>query len=339
LASITKRGDKQYHVRVRVKGFGVRCKTLASREEAGKWAAKVESETLHGVFVPQDELDRTTLAQALDRYAREVTPTKKGACTEQRRIAQLKRHSLAARYIASIRSVDLARYRDERLHAGIGANTIRLELALLSHVFEVARKDWGMESLTNPVKSIRKVSLPAGRERRLVDDEEARLLGYCEDTKNLRLKCAIQLAIATGMRRGELVGLRWSNIDLQRKVAVLPDTKNGTTRRVPLSSKAVTALVAIPKRDDDRVIAVHPDWLTWQFQVACSALGIDGLRFHDLRHEAVSRLFERGLNMMEVASVSGHKSLSMLKRYTHLRAEDLAAKLGVTIPRQSRGPA
>src|SRR5581483_8194687 len=100
LASITKRGERQYHVRVRVKGFGVRCKTLASREEARKWAAKVESEMLHGVVVPQDERDRTTLAEALDRYGREVTPAKKGACTEQRRIAQLRRHPLAARYIA-----------------------------------------------------------------------------------------------------------------------------------------------------------------------------------------------------------------------------------------------
>lgn len=138
----------------------------------------------------------------------------------------------------------------------------------------------------------------------------------------------MRLALETAMRRGELVALRWENIDLEDRVATLRDTKNGDRRDVPLSSTAVEVLRGVGPRECGPVFSVHPDNVTLRFREACRAKGIKGLRFHDLRHEATSRLFERGLNVVEVSAITGHKSLQMLKRYTHLKAKDLARRLG-----------
>jgi integrase len=134
------------------------------------------------------------------------------------------------------------------------------------------------------------------------------------------------------MRRSELIGLRWADVDIRRRVARLNDTKNGESREVPLSTRAKAALEALQPHARDsktRVVGwIHPDVVTWEFAQACKSCGIVGLRWHDLRHEATSRLFERGLALAEVAAVTGHRSWAMLRRYTHLRSESLVDKLG-----------
>ncbi|MGC9208169.1 site-specific integrase, partial [Acidithiobacillus sp.] len=138
----------------------------------------------------------------------------------------------------------------------------------------------------------------------------------------------VQFAIETGMRRSEICGLRWENVNLAGKVALLPDTKNGKARNVPLSSAAVAVLSALPRRLSGGVWDVKEDTVTQAFARCCRRAVIEDLHFHDLRHEATSRFFEKGLNPMQVAAITGHKTLQMLKRYTHLRAEDLAKMLG-----------
>ena len=138
----------------------------------------------------------------------------------------------------------------------------------------------------------------------------------------------MQVAVETAMRRGEICDLRWENVNLAGRVALLPDTKNGTVRRVPLSSVALGVLAALPRRLDGLVWDVKVDTVTRSFERACRRAAITGLTFHDLRHEATSRLFEKGFNPMEVSAITGHKTLQMLKRYTHLRAEDLAKRMG-----------
>lgn len=142
------------------------------------------------------------------------------------------------------------------------------------------------------------------------------------------MRAIIQLAVETGMRRGELVKMKCKDIDYHSRTVSLYDTKNGEDRVVPLSTSAIAVLKSLPARIDGGVFGIHPDTVSKRFMRACRVADIQDLRFHDLRHEAVSRLFEKGLNPMEVAAVSGHKTLQMLKRYTHLRAEDLAKKLG-----------
>jgi integrase len=138
----------------------------------------------------------------------------------------------------------------------------------------------------------------------------------------------ITWAIETAMRRGEITAMRWEHVDQRPRVLLIPETKNGTARRVPLSKAALAVLDALPRRIDGLVWGVQPNTISQAFEQVCEAAGIEGLTFHDLRHEATSRLFEKGLNPMEVAAITGHKTLQMLKRYTHLRAEDLVNRLG-----------
>ena len=164
-----------------------------------------------------------------------------------------------------------------------------------------------------------------GRDRRLKANELDDILRASESEELGRV---VQLVLETAMRRGEISTLRWENIDLKNKSILLRDTKNGDTRPVPLSSRAIKLLKALPRRIDGGVFGMLPDSITRAFDRACQRAGVEHLRFHDLRHEATSRLFEKGLNPMEVASITGHKTLQMLKRYTHLKVEDLARKLG-----------
>jgi integrase len=331
MATIRKRGPYQWEVRIRKKGYPAQSKTLESKKDAEDWAHDIESEMRRGVFVCRKEAENTTLTEALDRYAKEITVNKKGAPQELLRIKAWKHLPLSQRFLATLRSVDFAQYRDNRQTQGKSPSTIRLELAIISHLFNIARKEWGMESLSNPVQAIRLSPTGRPRDRRLQGDEEERLLTACAASRSAALKEIVIIAIETGMRLGELLALRWPEIDTEKCVAHLPDTKNGESRNVPLSTRAIAALRHRPRSTNDE--RVFFEWKnSWSFESSwrrtLQRSKIENFHFHDLRHEATSRLFEKGLNIMEVASITGHKDLKMLKRYTHLRAEDLAAKLG-----------
>jgi integrase len=193
-----------------------------------------------------------------------------------------------------------------------------------------------MESLTNPVDLVKgqRPKLPGGRDRRLVDDELPRLLAAAHAYGG-EIGPLITWAIETAMRRGEIAAMRWDHLDRtphaggnEARVLLIPETKTGTPRRVPLSTAALGVLDSLPRRMDGRVWSMRPDSISQAFERVCGAAGIEGLTFHDLRHEATSRLFEKGLNPMQVAAITGHKTLQMLKRYTHLKAEDLVGMLG-----------
>lgn len=353
MASIRKRGALQWEARVRRAGYPLQSVTCESRAQAEAWARSIEAEMDRGVFVSRAEAERTTLGEALERYAREFTPSKKGASIELRRIAAWKRHNLSQRTLASLRSTDFAYFIAERQAQGIGANTIRLELALISHLLAIARTVWGMESLGNPVNTARaaRPKVPRGRDRRLLPGEEPRLMAATHAFEASRttagpIASLIGFALETGMRRGELGAMRWDHLERDKHVLRVPESKNDEPRRVPLSNRAMQILTALPRRLDGQVWGIRNDSITQafgkvvrnarvQYEQECEEAGaminpelLKGLRFHDLRHEAVSRFFERGLNPMQVAAISGHKTLQMLKRYTHLRAEDLVALLG-----------
>lgn len=217
---------------------------------------------------------------------------------------------------------------------------MRLELALLSHLFTTAINEWRIGLFYNPVANIRKPPPHRGRDRRLGPEEEKSLLLACDKHSNPMLGQIVRLALHTGMRAGEIRSLRRSQVNLEKRVVTLTETKNGSTRTVPLSNAAVAVLrtaLGNPVRpiDTDFVFFGEPGRdkvrrpyeFRPQWHRTLAALGIHGLRFHDLRHEAVSRLVEAGLGDQEVAAISGHKSMQMLRRYTHLRAEDLVHRL------------
>ena len=322
-------GRKVWQALVRKTGYPQQTRTFDSKAEAQTWAGGVENEMGHGVFVSRAEAESTTLGEALGRYRREVTPAKKGASIERFRLDRWDTHRYAQRSMASLRCKDVADYIEERRQEGAAPATIHKEINLLSHLFNTARTAWGMESLTNPVDLVKgqRPKVPQGRDRRLVDDEHPRLLTAAL-TYGGEIGPLITWAIETAMRRGEIAAMRWEHLDRKSKVLLIPETKNGAPRRVPLSTAALGVLDGLPRRIDGRVWGMRPDSISQAFERVCKAAGIEGLTFHDLRHEATSRLFEKGLNPMEVAAITGHKTLQMLKRYTHLRAEDLVGRLG-----------
>ncbi|MDQ1184198.1 site-specific integrase [Agrobacterium larrymoorei] len=321
----------RWQAQVRRRGMKPRCKSFDTKLEAEKWARDLESRVDRFGAAPDTKiLESTTLGQLLERYQREVSPLKRGSVQEIQRIDVLRRHDLSYRTMIGLSQQEIASFRDERLRSVAPSTTVR-ELAILSHVLEVAMRDWGLPLSKNVVKSVRRPVIRNERSRRLTINEEQRLLDACDTGKIPFLRTLLIIAIETGMRRGELLGLKWSDFSHNRRVLSLTLTKNGSSREVPLSQRAFEALIVWsehPNVDQSTIFPMRAGTLEQAWRRLLNRSGVTALRFHDLRHEGVSRLFERGLNVIEVSSISGHKELRMLKRYTHLSADDLVARLG-----------
>ncbi len=319
-------GGRAWQAHIRRRGYPTQVRTFDTKVEAEAWATTIESEIARGVFASHAEAENTTLDEALDRYSREISVRKKGHDAELSVMAAWRQSALVSRSLATVRSQDLAKIRDAWLRE-IAPATVRNRFALLSHLFTVARREWGMASLGNPAHDVRLPHTANARDRRLVKDEQARLLTAAQAYGG-EISSIITWAIETAMCRSEIAGMRWEHLDWKDRVLLIPETKNGTPRQVPLSTVALQVLDGLPCRLDGRVWNMRPDSISQAFERVCKAAGIEGLTFHDLRHEATSRLFEKGLNPMEVAAITGHKTLQMLKRYTHLKAKDLVGRLG-----------
>lgn len=334
MGTITKRvsagGAVAYQVKVRRTGHPTLSKTFPEKRTAELWLADRELAIARGAVVDPAVARGTTLLSLMERYLREVTPAKKGAVQETYHMRPLKASKLAAYTPATLTPQAVREWRDVRLRAAAPA-TVNRQLNLLHHVIEHARKEWGIGVPANPVSDVARPKNGPSRDRRLSHGEEERLLLACAGSRRGYLRDVVKLAIETGMRQGEILGMRWELIDLDNATARLLDTKNGDARTVPLS-KAAVGLLAARRPEGNPVGPVWPgitrEAVKQSFERACERAQIAGLRFHDLRHEAASRFFEKGLNVMEAASVTGHKDLRMLKRYTHLDASKLAAKLG-----------
>jgi integrase len=324
MATIRKR-PTGWQARVQRKGYSEKCKTFKNRNDAIAWGRMIESEMDRGIYLNRTAAESTTLSELLTRYLNEITPDKKGASVEHYRIKCWLKTPLANRRISTIKTSDFASWRDSRIKSGAAANTVRLELSIISNLFNVAKSEWGFESLTNPTEHMRTPKLPSGRTRR-VSDKEIDLL--IKNTESYELPFIIKIALESGMRRGEIASLEWRNINFVKRTVLLPDTKNGEARIVPLTTNCMTTLQSIPRNINGSVFTMTENAISRAFLRVRSRCGLDDMHFHDIRHEAITRFFEKGLNMMEVSAISGHKTLQMLKRYTHLRAEDLAKKLG-----------
>lgn len=274
------------------------------------------------------------MREALIKYKQQVSILKKGYSQESYRIEQLCRSMLGEKKVREVTSVDIATYRDHRLQTlnpktlkPLSPASVRLEMSLLSSFFDICRIEWGLCD-DNPVTKVRKPKVPPGRDRRLTAREDRQILRYAHNHVNPELYSIIVLALETAMRQGEILGLCWEHVNLKSRVAHLPATKNGSKRDVPLSIKARDALVRLGVKSTGKIFHYTKEGVksTWRFMTI--KLNIEDLHFHDLRHEACSRFFELGtLDVMEVAAISGHKSLAMLKRYTHLKAQRLVRKL------------
>ncbi len=325
MATFRKRSNA-WQARVQRSDYPEVSKSFKSYSEAVSWARKIESDQDSGLIAEQPQVNPTVfLKELLERYDKEVTCRKKHSSVETYRIKAWLRHSLANVPINKIKSADIAKWRDERINLGKSPNTIRLELAILSNLYTVAENEWGFERLQNPTTKVKLPRLPSGRTRRLQPYEIEKLI---TNTESPHLKSIVILAIETGMRRTEIASIKWEYINLNKRTLLIPYTKNGEPREVPLSSAAISVFDSLQKQTNGRVFNITSHAITIAFGRVCKRVGVRDLRFHDLRHEAISRLFERGLSLAEVATISGHKTWTMLRRYTHLSAENIAKKLG-----------
>lgn len=326
MATIRKLRGK-WQAQVRRKGMAPRAKSFETKSDAERWARTLEAELDRCGALPDTRVaEQTTLAQVLSRYRDQISPQKRSAATEIARITAILRRPICHRTLTLLSSSDLATYRDQRLRDVAPATVIR-ELNTISHAIDTARREWDIHLVENPAKLVKRPTPPRGRSRRLNGDEEQRLLASADAARVAYLRPLILLAIETAMRRGELLGLEWQHVDLERRVAHLPLTKNGDSRDVPLSTRALDVLRALQTCTSGRVFPIAGNAVRLAWERLTRRAGLSDLHFHDLRHEAVSRLFEKGLNVVEVSSISGHKELRMLTRYTHLRAADLARRL------------
>lgn len=327
MASIRKRGER-WQVRIQLSGHPEASKTFPNKKDALLWAKKTEAEMERGVWLRAKQSD-VNLGVALERYSQEVTLKKKGAGRELNRIKHLMAYEITTKKLSSVRAADVAIFRDQLVHKGYAPATVKKFLEVLSVVFNTARSEWGYEILTNPVTQVRKPIVKNARTRRLSIAEKERLIAAADQHVGGWLRPVIILAIETAMRRGEIAQLKMEDIDLKKCIATLFDTKNGDSRTIPLSSKAVAAINELGGgKTAGLLVGVRADAITGAFHTAVKRAGLHDLRLHDMRHEAVSSLFEKGLNPLEVATISGHKTLSMLQRYTHLEAVNLVKRLG-----------
>jgi integrase len=321
MATIRKRGDK-WHVQVRRSGHS-RTRSFSHKADADSWARlierKIDTRELNTSF---DGAPNITISELLTRYSEEVSSKKKSACVEIYIINKFTSHKLGALPACELKATDVCLYRDERLSA-VKEATVHRELSLLRHCLEVARRDWGIPLKRNPVAEIRMPSSGKPRERRVSESE---LFSLHQSCTHPVLWQVITIALETAMRRGEIVAMQWDHIDWDNKILHIPNTKNGHPRTIPLTPSAIEVFEELPKINSD-VIGMTGNAIRLSWERLKKRAGVTDLRFHDLRHEAISRFFEMGLSVPEVALISGHRDPRMLFRYTHLKAEEVGKKL------------
>ena len=331
MASIRKKGSS-WEARVRTHGFSD-CKSFSSKKEAQLWAGETETEMRRGVFTPRNEAEKTSLGDALQRYRATISPQKKGAKQELTRIGTWLKNPLAKRRLSTLKGKDFAVYRDTRLSLGLATNTVRLELAIVSHLFNIAKKEWGMDYLGNPLDNVTRPKSSNPRDRRISKEEETALMDALRECRNPLIPALAEFAIETAMRKSEMLALLWQHINLSRRVAQLITSKNGEARTVPLSLRAVEILAALPRTPTGPVFPVGSDALDSAWARAKRRAGISDLHFHDLRHEGTSRYaLSVGKNLLKLQRITGHKTLQMLTRYTHLNVDDILQDMDAMLP-------
>ncbi len=326
-----KNGQTVHRVRVRLKGHPVEIATFYRLTDAKKWAASIESSIREGRHFKTAEAKRHTLSETIDRYRKSILPHKSPSM-ERDQWSQLQwwKQHLGDRSLADVTSTIIAEHKDklsqekgERRKKRSPA-TVNRYLSALSHVFTIDVKEWGWIE-ENPLRKVGKRKEPRGRVRFLSDDERVTLLAACQESEEPYLYPIVVLALSTGARKGEILNLEWSDIDLQRKVAILHETKNDERRALPLAERCLEVVRELNKtrRIDTRYLfpsvdGKKPVEIRQPWEEAVKKAKLKNFRFHDLRHSAASYLAMNGASLAEIAEVLGHKTLQMVQRYTHL---------------------
>jgi integrase len=303
-------------------------KSFHELKDARAWARHMEVQADRNELPPDPKvLQDVALGDLVRRYRDTVTPHKRGQRFETAVLSKFLRHPICDRKLSEPLATHFAAYRDERLKQ-VKPATLKRQLGPIHHMFETAREEWGLPIRQNPAGKLKLKGADKRRERRLRDGELDKLLRAAWRCRSPLIACIIRIAVETCLRRGEILSIVRQHIDPERRSLLVPDTKNGDPRIIPLSANALAILQTCwGERPDQKLfpIAANAFRLTWE-RVKMRA-GITDLRFHDLRHEAISRLFEKGLTIPEVAMISGHRDMRMLLRYSHAIRERVLEKL------------
>lgn len=345
----SRREKVTFQAKIRFAGLPIVSRTFPSREEAEAWLQATEPELkarsleaareqAHARLLEEFKERPRIVADLLHRNLREETIRKKGAEAEAHHTRSILKYPLARIHLENLNRRDIKEWVEQRLQ-DVAPSTVNRELNILNAAFKLAANEWDVAFCKSVLITVRRPQNPPGRVRRLSPEEESALRRAGEETRNPYILSILDLALVTAMRRGEILGLEWERISFEHRSIQLIDTKNGTPRGVPLSRRAMEVLMTL-RQVAARELGctgeldsgpVFPGLTINAFKLAFTRMvkraELENFRFHDLRHEATSRLFEKGLSQMEVATITGHKDPRMLARYTHLQVKDLAAKL------------
>ena len=336
---VTPNGKVRYRAMVRIKGYKPKTATFLKRADAVTWAQETETKVKLSKYFPDRliESEKNTLGDLLDRYKSEVLPSKRDKKQTgliewwKVQIGNYKLKDLTPSLVTQHRD-NLLRQTSNRTGKKRSPATVNRYLGLLSHACTIAIKEWQWMAV-NPVIQISKPKEAQGRTRFLNDEERERLLVVCRSSKSIHLFTIVTLALSTGMRRGEILGIKWENVDLQNRRVTLLRTKNGERRVVPLVGKAYELIknlylkletegrdLLFPSPNNPKQpISMRTSWNT-----AVRKAKIKDFRFHDLRHSTASYLAMNGASLLEIADILGHKTLQMVKRYSHLSEDHKA---------------
>jgi integrase len=331
MASIIKRsnsaGDISFQVKCRRKGFSPRSATFGDKKAALTWARGIEREWDEGpapIVEPREPEQTATVGDILKAYDQRHVPGRKSADDIHRRITALLKEPLSKCPASDLTPAVLANYRDARLRAGKSNGTVIKELGIIQAALNRS-VDYGIRCA---VIKCKKPSAAAPRDRVLRPHEEPTLLTACRASTNWALESATIFGLETAMRQGEISLLRRFDIDWFRRVARLHDSKNGHGRDVPLSRRALAvldSLLPLPCLPNDNRLIFGGVELSKAFGRAVKASKLRHIVFHSLRHTCLTRKAALGWSTVQLAALSGHRTLSMLQRYTHLDGADLVS--------------
>jgi integrase len=334
MANIEKRtaqdGKVTYRVKVRLKGYPTQTATFERKTDAQKWVQQTESAIREGRHFKTTESKRHTLGEAIERYIADVIPTKPKNTVNQVGQLQWWKEHLGDYSLADVSPALIAQYRDKLAKSpsqrgeSRSPATVNRYLAVLSHLFTMAIKEWGWVE-ENPLRKVTKPKESRGRVRFLSDEERTRLLNECKKSDSQYLYLTVVLALSTGGRRMEILGLNWKDVDLNRGIITLHETKNGERRVLPLAGHALELMKQHAKIRHVGCDFVFPGKnfkapidLRTPFETVLKRAEITDFRWHDLRHSCASYLAMNGASLAEIAEILGHKTLQMVKRYAHL---------------------
>jgi integrase len=315
MATIRKRNER-WHVQIRRQGYSSVTKSFLLKADAQEWAREMERQAdRQELPTSRQTLEHITLGELVTRYRKTVTPKKKGARDEGIVLNAFLREPICKRPLSKLTPADFIQYRNSRLKC-VQSSTLRRQLNPIRHMFQIAIDEWGIPLRENPLDKVKLKAQDNKRERRLRDGEYETLIDATRTRRNPLIEKVVVFAIETAMRRGEILNLCWDQVDLKRRSVTILESKNGYSRTIPLTPNAVALLQSVG-RTDDRVFSLTANVLKMAWGRMLEGTGIEDLHFHDLRHEAISRFFEMGLTVPEVASISGHRDTRMLLRYAH----------------------